>query len=372
MSRWRFAAYRLNGDGTQTKLHPDIPLTNTVVDVELSGPGGISGTLEPETRGLIAPDGGPLLVPWSTAIYAVRNGHIRQGAIITNLPEDGPKLGVESVGFTGYANGQPYTADNSWIGVDPLNVVRHIWTHLQTKSSGNLGLVVDGTTSPVRVGKQPPEGVTVSKEEGPYILGWWESHDLGKEIDDLATATPFDYLALHEFDDGNGGGIAHRLQLGYPTIGRRRPDLRFVYGENIFDQPTIDYDGEDYADEVLLLGAGEGRKMIRGLQQRMGTGRLRRSIVIEDKTKTSETDANRAAQDELSYRLGSADISSLVVTDHPNAPQGSYTVGDEIEVRTKKGWHHGLKLWVRILAVSTDTKTNRDTLTVARSEKGNR
>lgn len=371
MSRWRFAAYRMVGDGTQTKLHPDVPLSGAVVDVELSGPGGISATLKPELQGMKTAAGGPLFVPWSTAIYAIRDGHIRQGAILTNLPEDGPQLGLECVGFTGYATGQPYTADNSWVGADPLNLTRHIWAHLQSKPSGNLGLVVDGTTSPVRVGKAAVNGNT-SKEEGPYTLGWWENHDLGKEIDDLATSTPFDYLALHQFDNGTSGGIAHRLQLGYPTIGRRRTDLRFVYGENIFDQPTIDYDGEDYADEVLLLGAGEGRKMVRGLQQRAGAGRLRRSIVIEDKSKTSVATANRAAQDELSYRLGDADLSSLVVTNHPNAPQGSYQVGDEIEVLTKKGWHDGLRIWVRILAVSTNTETDLDTLTVARSEKGNR
>lgn len=364
---WRYYLFRANGDGTETPLyHSALPLLNVNIDVELSGPGGITASLKPEQRGLAAGDGSPLFVPWSTVLYAEKDGQIRQGGILTEPVDDGPELKLDFVGHSGYPAGQPYTGDQQWVQEDPLNIVRHIWAHLQGKQGANLGVVVDGTTSPVRVGKAVPEGETVAKDEGPYILGWWETHDLGKALDDLATETPFDYLLSHGW---NGNTPAHRLQLGYPTIGRRRDDLRFVVGENIFVPPVVKYDGEDYADEVLLLGAGEGRKMIRGLQQRSGANRLRRTVVVEDKTLTSQDAADRAALDELSYRLGSPDIQTLVLGE--TAPAG-YGVGDEILVTTKKGWHDGLNLWVRILAVSTETETNVDTLTVARSEKGNR
>ena len=365
---WRYYLFRANGDGTETPIyHSGLPLLDVSVDVELSGPGGIKASLKPEQQGMTAADGSPLFVPWSTVLYAEKDGVIRQGGILTEPTDDGPTLGLDFIGHSGYPNGQPYTGDDQWVQVDPLSLVRHIWWHLQQKKGANLGVVVDETTSPVRVGKAVPEGETAARADGPYILGWWETHDLGKTVDDLATETPFDYLLSHAWD---GDTVAHRLQLGYPTIGRRRDDLRFVVGENIFVQPTITYDGEDYADEVLMLGAGEGRKMIRALSpQRPNTGRLRRTAVMEDKTLTSQDAADRAALDELSYRLGSADIQS--VTLGPEAPTG-YTVGDEILITTKKGWHDGLNLWVRILAVSTDTGTDTHTLTVARSEKGNR
>lgn len=365
---WRYYAFKMNGDGTETPLHNSLPLNTVTLDTELSGPGGISASLPLGARKGLGTNADELLLPWSTAIYAERSGQIRQGGILTNVEDAGAGLKLDCVGFSGYLNGQPYTGDYSGVQVDPLALVRLIWSHAQTKAGGNLGIVVDGTTSPVRVGKAAVDGNT-SREEGPFILGWWETHDLGKVIDDLATDTPFDYHITHTWD---GDRIVHRLQLGYPSIGRRRTDLRFVLGENVFTQPTVDYEGEDYADEVLVLGAGEGRKMVRGLQQRQGSGRLRRTVVVEDKTRTDQAAANRAALDELSYRLGSPDLQSLVLTNHPHAPIGSYTVGDEILVTTREGWHDGLSLWVRILAVSTDTEGDVDTLTVARSEKGNR
>lgn len=364
---WKYHLYRANGDGTETRLyHSALPLSDVKFTDALSGPGGIRASIKPEQLGMVDSNGDTLFVPWSTVLYAEQDGRI-YGGILTDPVDEGPKLALDFIGFSGYANGQPYTADNQWVDVDPLNIVRHIWTHLQTKPRGNLGMIVSGDTSPMRVGKPLVDG-NASKEEGPFVLGWWETHDVGKVIDDLATETPFDYVVKHEWVDETGPP-RHFLQLGYPTIGRRL-DERFVVGENIFTTPQISYQGEEYADEVLLLGAGEGRKMVRGLQQRQ-VNRLRRAVVVEDKTKTSQAAAERAALDELSYRLGDADIQSVTITDHPNAPTGSYSVGDEFLLTTRKGWHDGLSMWLRILEIETTAETNETTVTVVRSDKGN-
>lgn len=366
---WRYYARHMNGDGTESKLHDELPLLEVKIDNDLSGPGGLKAKLGPEQAGLTKADGSSLFVPWATSIYAAKGPQIRGGGILANVKDSAGELNLDVVGFTGYAKDQPYTEDKSFVAEDPLNIVRHIWGHLQGKIGGNLGLVVDGTTSNMRIGKPLVEGVT-AKDEGPFILGWWESHDLGKILDDLAVQTPFDYVLEHAWD---GEKIVHRMRIGFPAIGRRRTDLRFVMGENIFQQPPdIDYEGEDFADEVLMLGAGEGRKMIRGIQGRPHSGRLRRLAVVEDKTLTSHEAAERAARDELSWRLGDPDYTSLIVSDHPSAPHGSYGPGDEIQVRTPEGWHKGLDLWVRILSISIDPQSGLETLSVTRSEKGNR
>lgn len=365
---WRYFARHMNGDGTESRLHDSLPLTDVTIENDLSGPGGLKAKLNPEQPGLIGPNGKPLFEPWSTSIYAAKGPQIRGGGILANVKDSGGALNLDVVGLTGYAKDQPYTGDQSFVAADPLDIVRHIWAHLQGKIGGNLGLQVDATKSTMRIGKPLVEGNS-AKEEGPFILGWWETHDLGKTLDDLAAETPFDYVLEHEWwDDEN---ITHRMKLGFPALGRRRDDLRFVYGENIFEEPPeIDYDGEDFADEVLVLGAGEGRKMIRGIQTRPYSGRLRRAAVVEDKTVTSEQQANRVAQEELSWRMGAPDYSTIVVTDHENAKHGSYGVGDEIRVRTPEGWHKGLDLWVRIISISINPQTDLETLTVMRSEKG--
>lgn len=366
---WKYYVRRLIGNGTEVPAYNGLPLEKVSLDRELSGPGGIKGSLPfAVSRGMVTEDGSPLFVPWATTIYAEKDGHIRHGGILADVSDEGPDLKLDCVGFTGYATGQPYTSEYSVSSVDPLAVFRHIWAHLQGQPGGNLGLQIDNATSPIRVGVAKESG-----GQGPYVLGWWETHDLGKVLDELATLTPFDYVVDHEWD---GEKVLHRVRIGYPTIGRRRDDLRFVVGENIFDGPLkVSYAGDDYADTVLLLGAGEGRKMIRGFQYRPARTevlRLRRTVVVEDKSITTAQKAEQAAMDELSYRLGEADLTSLTVKDHPHAPVGSYDVGDEIRVRTPKGWHAGLDIWVRILAISTDPQTNSEELTVLRSEKGTR
>lgn len=368
----RYIATRLNGDGTETPLSFDVPLQGVKTTEDLSGPGGISATIEPEIEHLKSADGRPVFVPWSTALYMEVDGHIRAGGILSGLEDQGPSLGVDCVGFTAYLKDEPYTGDYSKVAVDPLDVARHVWAHRQSKTNANIGLTVDTTTSPVRIGTPARDvnfttdaGEDVSFEAGPYTLAWWKTRDLGKEFDDLAGSTPFDYRVTHEWD---GETIRHRLILGYPTLGRRRgDDLRFVLGENLFDRPTIDLTG-DYASETLVLGAGEGRKMIRGTAS-TPTDRLHRTVVIEDKSLQSKKAADRAALAELRSRLGEVDITEVEVLNHPHARVGAYEVGDEILVQTRDSWSGEVSLWVRIMSITLDLVTERSVLSITRAEK---
>lgn len=362
MTGWRYLARRLNGDGTETPLHDNIQLTGVSLDRELSGPGGIDGALEPEQLAIKTLDGSPLLVPWSTAIYAEKDGEIRAGGILTNLVDGGPKLSLTCTGFSGYAQDQVFWGEYSGVGVDPLDIVRMLWAHMQGKAGGNIPLQIDGLKTPVRIGtKDTPDNTT----DGPYVLGWWDTHNIGQVIDDLASGTPFDYRVKHYWD---GEIIRHRLELGYPSLGTRRPDLRFVVGENIMMIPEIDYAGEDYADSVVVLGAGEGRKMIRTVAGRTPT-RLHRCAVVERKDADTQAKAVKAAERELAFRQGVPDLGAFTVTSMPHAEIGAYDVGDEVQVQTRTGWHDGLDIWVRIIAISTNPETDQDELTVVRTDK---
>lgn len=369
---WRYLATRLNGDGTETFLTNDLPLSGAQLREDLSGPGSITGTIAPEIARLTTKEGDPVFVPWSTAVYAEKDGQLRAGAILAELRENGPALSLDGVGFSCYLQGQPYEGDLSRVQVDPMDMARHIWAHKQAMKDANLGVVLDNTSSPVRIGTEEEEvkfttenGDEVNFQTGPYTLQWWKDEDLGKSFDDLALETPFDYLVAHAWA---GESISHRMRLGYPTIGRRRDDLRFQVGENIRDTPEVFYDGDEYASRVVVLGAGEGRKMIRGSHDR-STGRLQRTAVVVDKSLRNKKAANAAAVRELSARLGDEDIDTLTVLDHPHAPIGSYAPGDEILIRSRHGWTQGIELWVRILTIITEPENNTATLTVARVEK---
>ena len=395
---WRYIATRLNGDGTETFLDYEIPITDAKILEQLSGPGRITGYITPEVARLRDPvTQRPIFEPWSTAIYAEADGVLRGGAILVDLVEEGHRLEIDAVGFTGYAKGQPYTGEWSKTNIDPALAAREIWTHLQGKPKGNLGMRVSPFTTPVRIGNETKESTSSSTSGAgsststngntgvvtvkpgsqttttktkvtpiPYELAWWKTSDVGTEFDKLAKETPFDYRTIHRWD---GTKITHDLHVVYPEIKTRREDLRFVVGENIYDVPTLEYAGDEYASEVLVVGAGEGRKAIRGTANKTPT-RLRRAVMVQDSSTTAVSGANKLAGDELKARLGEVDISQIVQIEHPHAPRGAVNVGDDILIYTAiDGWTGSKNLWCRVLAVTMEPSKGRAILAVTRTEK---
>lgn len=357
---WRYFATRLNGDGTETFLDPDLPLEGVQIEDVLSGDQSLSGKIDPVYTRLIGPDGLPILMEWSTAIYAECDGAIRAGTILTDSGFDGPEWSLDCVGFTGYSRDLPYTgAGFQGVQVDPIDCARVIWSHIQSQPGGNIGLTLDSTTTggKVKIGttlKQvqfDTQSGPVSFDAGPYKLSWYGTHDLGRNVDELANETPFDYHERHAWKAD--GTIGHYLDIGYPKIGRRRNDLRFVFGVNIFESPQIDRAGDLYASGTMVLGAGEGPSMVKAIREpatRPG-GRLRRIAVVTDDTIRTKSGAEKRADAENQWRKTLDDISSVIVKDHPNARLGAVQVGDEIRIEGQGDWMD-VDMWVRVLSVA--------------------
>ena len=338
-------------------LEWDLPLANVDITHELSGPGGLTGTVPVEVGRLLTEDGRPLLLPWACAIWAEASGEIRGGGILVRSEFAGHEWHLECIGLSGYASGQPWTASEyKGVQVDPLALVRRIWNHLQSHPDGDLGLKVDSTTSPVRIGTKSEDvefttgtGENVSFEAGPIKYNPWTTNDLGKEIDDLAASTPFDYVT-HTQWDGDSEQLSHRLELAYPRRGRRRTDLRFVVGENVTVDPSQVMDGDDFASEVLGLGAGDGRDMVRTIVTQR-KGRLRRAVTVADKSKRSKKALRSFVSSELKRRNAVVEIQDIEVAATPLANPLSVLVGDEIYVQSDVGWLD-LNMWVRVVAIS--------------------
>ena len=375
---WRYFATRLHGDGTETLLDPDLPLESVTVEDVLSGDQALNGKIEPVYTKLLAEDGEPLLKEWSTAIYAENDGDIRGGGILVNSAFDGPSWGLECVGFTGYLRDLPYIGPGyKGIKVDPIDVMRTIWAHAQGKPGGNIGVTLDSTTTggKVSIGTElrqvefDTQSGPVSFEAGPYKLNWYSNHNLAGDIDDLAKDTPFDYHERHFWRPD--GTLAHHIEIGYPKIGRRRPDLRFVHGVNVWTPVEVERSGDTYASGTLVLGAGDGPAMINAVREpapRPG-GRLRRIAVVTDDTIKSKKRAAQRADQENQWRSRLDDFDTLIVQDHPHARLGAAKVGDEIRVEGQGDWV-GVDMWVRILAISFQPENgNVAEYSVARTDK---
>lgn len=473
---WRFFATRLHGDGTETMLHPDLPLADVEPEFTLSGTSSLRATIPVEVANLT--DAGlDVLVAWSTVIWVELDGRARGAWILTDVEKAGPKLSLSGLGFIGFAKGTPYGGEKSFIDTDALDVFRHVWEHIQAQPGANLGLTLESDRSGVLLGRQSAEkwptitegakaalttpgagfklvwtktpakpavttkrkvsgkvetkvtpakpavtetlygvgsrdypktipdgstvivrnratgvvtrdlagkglpagcdvmGVATKKEpqkdtEGeqlePFTLAWYADADLGAKLDTICEQGNFDYVEEHSWD---GDAPRHVLRFAAPLAGRVRDDLRFAVGENIIEAPALTEKAEQIATEVVVLGAGEGRAMVRGTWKASTPGRLRRVKTVTDKSLRTKADADaRAAREGKAATLG-ADIASIVVRDHPNAPLGSWGLGDTITVRGDgQGWAGDWTMQLRIISYTLSPDKDTATLTVARGE----
>lgn len=370
MSGWQYRLHRLNGDGTETPLETSVPLIGVSVETPVSGADMIEASVGYDVARLRGTDGRPLFEPWNTALYAIKDGLVRGSAIIVDVVDNGDKtLGLETVGFAGYPVGMPYDDDKYFIKVDSFDILRHIWQHLQGKVGGDLGVQMPSGKSGVLIGEEVREvefttggGDSVSFEAGPFKLNFFSTDDLGRSIDDLAKETPFEYRVVSSF---SGEDIVHKLVVGAPRLGRRITDLRFALGENIFEAPEIVEDGDLYASEIWVLGAGEGRamKFSRALVPERTTG-VRRVQVISDKSLASTAQTSRRAAQVARLHSSIETIESFTVRNHKHAPLGSYGPGDEIQILTNSEWYGRRDIWVRIISMTINTDDDTVDLSV--------
>ncbi|MDT8915766.1 hypothetical protein [Amycolatopsis sp. PS_44_ISF1] len=373
MSAWTFLAQRAT---TGEWLDWDVPITLSSLEWTLSGPGSLSGTVSPDVGGLRTDDGRLLLEEWGTLIYAESGGEIRWGGIVVSSSFEGEAWRIECAGFTTYPHAITYQGEYSKIGVDPADVVRELWRHVQSFPDSDLRVIVTGAASTsARLGTAAhdetatePDGSkrTEHHDAEPYALLWWEHPNCGEELDNLAKQTPFDYIEKHYWSPDREA-VVHEVELGYPRIGRRRDDLVFAEGENVTNVLSVESNGDEFANTILGLGAGEGRAMIRR-ETGLRDGRLRRISVYADKAVTDAARMDALIADELAYRKAALRITKLDVIDHPHAPIGSWQAGDDILVRAELPWLGEVEMWVRITAWSLTGDGSTASLDVTRSD----
>lgn len=177
-----------------------------------------------------------------------------------------------------------------------------------------------------------------------------DTPDCWKVLKDLAAeGAGFHFTAQTERTTG-----APKLTLAIQTAipGRVRDDLVFEQGRTIVIQPKVQ-DPEEYASEVIALGAGEGGAEGKALRQDIAVtdSRLRRTVVYSDPAITTQARLSQVGRAELARLRDPYDIPELVVRDDPNCPIGAWAPGDIITVRMHRVPHYGaLKVKRRIRA----------------------
>lgn len=201
----------------------------------------------------------------------------------------------------------------------------------------------------------------------PIELDWWNSTDIGQEIQSISQEAVFDWQESHGWQDPAKTAVRHRLAFGVPRIGGRlMAGARFAEGENIIGTPNVDEDGTTYFNNWVGLGAGQGSAQIRAQVSDLG-GRLRRTQIFTDQTVRTVARIQTKIQKSLTASTNINAVTQIVVMNHPNAPFGSFGVGDDIQVILASGWRSG-PIWSRIISMQQDPTTSQMTLTLARSD----
>lgn len=357
MARWR---YWTEDALTGIQLHPALPLTGVEFTRELNGPGSFQGTLAP--RFLNSNPG--VVEPGRTLIYVEADGRLRWGGIVWDTVMDDGEYRVEAAGWSSYLHKRhdlhgeldargPYTYG------DPCQIIRDIWAYAQEQPDGDLGVTVDATNSSAKAGT-PAE---------PWHSYWYETPVLGGLVDDLVgeDGSP-DYVDDCEYQ--TNGTVARRVRLGWPRVGARRTDISFKAGVNIVGPVPIQRSGDEYANTIIATGSGEGTARRFAVDSvRDGGLRLETVLPLPDVNGTDVLGRRARAERERLMVMGT--VRDLTIRHHPNAPLGSWQVGDDVMVQARSEW--GMwSGWSRIVADSIrpggDSGEDQIVLSVVRAD----
>lgn len=439
--------------GSKRWISWDVPLVSPEITYTLSGPMIIRGRVGPEYHEAVSG-----IDAYATWLHVEEGGVIRGSAIVQPLAIDGQDLVIEAIGVCGYPQGMSFESEFSAIQIDPAEAMRQLWAYVQSYPDSKLGVTLDPTATPRRLGDparidvsrdsatgeiqykevqvDPDTGLTrvdqgsvpdyvfakllalgyplyqdtetlklvllvhpgdlamqttglparllVNPETGeykveipaytaveakPYEIAWWNDIDVGREIDNLAQQTPFDYAERATWDDDRLA-VKQHIKIGYPRLGGKRMDLRFAEDENLLAAVMLRESPNFFASQVIVRGAGEGRKSIRAQAGSPVPTRLRRVRSLTDKTITDLDRAAALAVEELRRRFANLTVTEITIdAAHDNAPMGSFQVGDDILVQAMLPYYGELALWHRITSYTWRPDTDEVMLQLRRSEQ---
>ena len=309
-------------------LHTALPVTDLEYGPELSGPGTLTGTLAPH---LLASNTA-LVDPGTTCIYVESDGQIQWGGLVWDVRARGNEYSIEAASWSSYLQ-KRYDLDGEFGGrgpytyADRCDVIRDIWEYAQSIADGNLGVVVDSTTSTSQIGA--PSDV--------YHSYWYDTKSLGDSVDELVSdsATP-EYTCTTAWN-ADKSAVVKRIALGWPRLGARRRDIEFSSGVNIIDEPEEALAGDDYAQVVIGTGTGDGSAKLRQISA-VRNGRLRLEAAVDYPQVNGLDILKKRVEWERAWRQSLGTVEQVTIRDTTAAPFGSWAVGDDVYTRIHNPW----------------------------------
>lgn len=344
----------------------DLVVQNPKLLRALSGPCAMEFDVDehdPSTNGI-------LFKPYGHIIHAEKmimgERQIWASAIVQPSEID-KKTGVMKLtakGFSAYPKDIPWLQNWNPLVVDPFEIVAKIWNHVQSYSTGNLGVNVYPATSGIEMlPGYAFDGEITNVSFYALFIRAADKQDCQDNIDKLARDIPFDYVEQSEWN-ANRTAINKHLYLGYPVAGIQQDNLVFALNENVLEaSPHVETE-IDWVSDIIIDGWFPGSEHSAQISN-ADPHRFRRVISQDDARINSDERAAAWARRKLTRRQTPSYWDSIIVDmGHPNAPFGSYDVGDRIWVRGFMPWVGDVNQLHKILAISVDEKAGACELTL--------
>lgn len=342
-------------------LSRDMTVTNLTVQRQLSG--WCTITFDVDSHDPSAAD--IEFKPWAQYIHLEKTMQgkrkIFASAIVQPSETDKQSgiLHLTANGFANYPKGLPWLENINWQVNDIYDPVVEIWRHLQQDyPNGDLNVSVYPQKSGVMMlPGYAYDGSLLNMNFFATFIRATDKLDCGDYIDALAKDSPFDYREESEWN-AERTDIIKRIHLGYPRLGDNQTHLAFVLNENVISaQPTTEAK-IDWVSDIGISGWYPGVEYSAELAN-ADPDRLRRYLNEQDLLIDSNERAAAWAHRKLARRQAPPYWETItIIPDHPNAPLGTFDVGDTITVSGYMPFVGDLVQDHKIMAISFDEKSN--------------
>ena len=356
-SRWRIIVQELRG--ARGIVTYDLNVTNLRITRALSGPFDLQCDVnpnDPSTAGIY-------FKPWRQIIHVEKimlgKRRVWGSAIVqpSDVDENTGILHLKAKGFSCYPRGIPWLEDLNWLANDAYRPVVEIWRHLQNDfPNGNLGVEVYPTTSGVEMlPGYAFDGDLLNLNFFATFVRQTDRLDCGDYIDALARDVPFDYVEQSAWNTDRTD-VVKKIKLGYPRLGVIQENLAFILNENVISAKPHTESQVDWVSDVGITGYFPGVEYSTRLAN-ADPDRLRRYL-DED---TAFIDSNERSAAWAHRRLARRQTppyweTITILPNHPNAPLGSFDVGDSIIVKGNMPWVGEVAQYHKVIAITVDTE----------------
>lgn len=172
-------------------------LSRDDLETQLSSVGSVKLTVAPATVTTTAADGLPLFVKRGTLISIVEDDQISFRGLLHDMTYNGPDWVLEVPSIATLPHNTYYEGPLYYgIQVDPADLVRRVWNHVQSFPDSDLGVTVVGSTS-VRIGSKSTQDRLDATAAAAIANRQYQAENTElQRLKKIAAASRKDYQAL--------------------------------------------------------------------------------------------------------------------------------------------------------------------------------